>query len=110
MGLSCHYRGDEIMFAAVAAGANIIEKGVVDNPDKAEQDLVSALDIRDLSKIALKIRNCYDAMGKDTWKIVEPRDKVSWKGMIAKTDHRNRRRIFVNKYWFCLPTQRNFSR
>jgi len=86
VGLSCHYRGDEIMYAAVAVGANIIEKGVVDNPDKIEQDLVSALKIDDLPKVVSKIRNCYEAMGKDTWDVLEPRDKISWKGMVAKTN------------------------
>src|SRR5262249_34502833 len=33
VGLSDHYRGDLMVYVAVALGANMIEKGVVDDPD-----------------------------------------------------------------------------
>ena len=42
VGLSCHYSGTLLMFVAVGAGANLIEKGVDYDPNRKEADLVSA--------------------------------------------------------------------
>lgn len=46
VGISCHYRGDEILYAAVGLGVNVIEKGVVDDNTRVEQDVVSAISRR----------------------------------------------------------------
>ena len=63
VGLSCHYRGEEIMYAAVGVGANVLEKGIVDDPDRSEQDLVTAVPLQDVPHILDRIRCCWEALG-----------------------------------------------
>jgi sialic acid synthase SpsE len=65
IGLSCHYQGDEILYAGIGAGINLIEKGVDFDPDRNEADLVSAASFDDLSKIVTKCKNCSLAMGEN---------------------------------------------
>jgi sialic acid synthase SpsE len=103
VGLACHYRGNEILYAAVAAGANIIEKGVVNNPDRNEQDVVSAAHIDDLPDIVTKVRNCHEAMGNNVWEVIEPRDKVSWKGLTAKKDIARGEKLDIENVGFSFP-------
>lgn len=82
-GLACHYRGEEILFAAVGAGANLIEKGVVDDNTRAEQDVVSALNLSDLAAFHQKLLNCWHALGSRFPVIPEPRDLSVRKGLAA---------------------------
>lgn len=86
VGLSCHYRGDEILYVAVGQGLNLIEKGIFDDPDKIEQDIVSALDVRDLKSVVQKVRNCWMALGKGQPQVKEPRDLSTRKGLVALAD------------------------
>jgi sialic acid synthase SpsE len=77
IGLSCHYIGDEILYAAIGAGVSLIEKGVDMNPDRDEADLVSAAAFDDLSMIVKKCKNASMAMGKEVLPVDESRlDKV----------------------------------
>jgi sialic acid synthase SpsE len=103
VGLACHYRGDEILYAAVAIGANIIEKGVVNNPNRNEQDVVSAAHIDELPDIVSKIRNCYEAMGQNVWEVKEPRDQMSWKGLTAKNDIARGEKLNIKNVGFAFP-------
>ncbi len=84
VGLSCHYRGDEILYLAVGMGANLLEKGVVDDPDRIEQDLVSAARLSDLKEIIRKVKNCWLAVGNAPARHKEPRDLSVRKGLVAK--------------------------
>jgi sialic acid synthase SpsE len=86
VGLSCHYRGDEMLYLAIGMGANLLEKGVVDDPDRVEQDLVSACSIDELKVIVDKVKNCSLAVGDGGCNIVEPRDLSVRKGLIARKD------------------------
>ena len=86
VGLSCHYRGDEILYAAIGIGVNLIEKGVVEDPDRVEQDLVSAASLSELAEIIRKVRNCWDAIGTPYPEVSEPRDLSTRKGLVAKRD------------------------
>jgi len=83
VGLSCHYRGDEILYLAVGMGANLLEKGVVDDPDRVEQDLVSAVSLNEISDIIQRVSNCWKAMGRATAHHKEPRDMSVRKGLVA---------------------------
>ena len=74
VGLSCHYRGDEILYAAVGAGVNLIEKGVFDNPDEEDQNIVSTARLSELETIVRKVKNCWKALGKTEISVPEPRD------------------------------------
>lgn len=84
VGLACHYRGDEILYLAVGMGANLLEKGVVDDPDRVEQDLVSAARLSELKEIIRKVNNCWKAIGQVPPRHKEPRNLSVRKGLVAK--------------------------
>jgi sialic acid synthase SpsE len=84
VGLACHYRGDEILYLAVGMGAHLLEKGVVDDPDRAEQDLVSAARLGDVGEIVRKVRSCWQAIGSSQPRPREPRDLAVRKGLVAR--------------------------
>lgn len=103
VGLACHYRGNEILYAAVGAGVNIIEKGIVDDPDRKEQDLVSAARLSEVNNIVETIKNCWLALGSDIPQVREPRDYSSWKGMVAKTDIKPGDTLTLENVQFSFP-------
>lgn len=84
VGLACHYRGDEILYLAIGMGANILEKGVVEDPDRVEQDIISAAKLSEVGDIVRKVNNCWQAIGKTGVRYKEPRDFSTRKGLIAK--------------------------
>lgn len=86
VGLACHYRGDEILYLAVGMGANLLEKGVVDDPDRIEQDLVSAARLSELKEIIRKVNNCWRAIGQAPARYKEPRNLSVRKGLVARLD------------------------
>ncbi|MEO6053282.1 MAG: N-acetylneuraminate synthase family protein [Chthoniobacterales bacterium] len=77
IGLACHFRGDEILYTAIGAGVNIIEKGVDDNPDREEADLVSATPMKDLAAVVANVKACWKALGDPRPQPPEPRDLSS---------------------------------
>ena len=84
VGLACHYRGDEMLYLAVGMGANLLEKGVVDDPDRVEQDLVSAARLSEVADVVRKVSNCWKAIGQAPARHKEPRDLSVRKGLVAK--------------------------
>jgi sialic acid synthase SpsE len=84
VGLACHYRGDEILYTAIGLGADLLEKGVVDDPDRVEQDVVSATRLSELPDLARKVRACAAALGERLPPIKEPRDLNTRKGLAAR--------------------------
>ena len=84
VGLACHYRGDEMLYLAVGMGANLLEKGVVDDPDRIEQDLVSATPLSAVAEVVRKVSNCWKAIGEAPAHHKEPRDLSVRKGLVAK--------------------------
>ncbi|MGB0383239.1 MAG: N-acetylneuraminate synthase family protein [Ardenticatenaceae bacterium] len=84
VGLACHYRGDEILYMAVGMGVNLLEKGVVEDPDRLEQDLVSALRLSELKEVVQKVKNCWQAIGQVPVHHKEQRDLSTRKGLVAK--------------------------
>ena len=84
VGLACHYRGDEILYLAVGMGANIWEKGVDADPDRIEQDVISAAPIDSLRDIIQRVSNCWKALGENVVAPREPRDLSTRACMAAK--------------------------
>jgi sialic acid synthase SpsE len=103
IGLACHYRGNEIMYAAIGAGVNLIEKGIDADPDRIELDLVSAASLAELNNVVQKVRNCWLAMGKDTPQIREPRENIYRKCLIAKKDISKGEKLTIENLGFALP-------
>lgn len=62
VGLSDHHYDDEMLYAAIAIGANIIEKGVSPDDLQSEQDLGHALPIGKLATVVKKCDNVYTAL------------------------------------------------
>ena len=83
VGLSCHYRGEEMMYVAIGMGAHLLEKGVDDNPDRVESDLVSAAPIADLPRILRRVRACWESIGRAPAQHQEPRDLTPRSGIVA---------------------------
>jgi len=86
IGLSCHYDGDEILYAAIGAGVNLIEKGIDVDPDREEADLVSAASFNDLEKIVRKCKVCSEAIGEPQMNVKEERLDGVRTGLAAKTN------------------------
>lgn len=84
VGLACHYRGDEMLYVGIGQGVNIIEKGVVDDPDKIDQDHVSCCNFEELPGIIEKVNNCWKSLGVSAYDPEEPRDMARRKGIVAK--------------------------
>lgn len=103
VGLACHYRGEEILYAAVGAGVNLLEKGIVDDNDKEEQDVVSAANLDELKGIVERVRSCWSALGTGVPGIREPRDLSTWKGMVAKTAIQEGDVLSIDNLGFAWP-------
>jgi sialic acid synthase SpsE len=103
VGLSCHYRGEEILYAAVGIGANLIEKGVVDDNTRVEQDVVSALNLSDLKGFHERLLNCSAALGARFPQIAEPRDLNTRKGLVAARDIAAGEKLTVESCGFAWP-------
>jgi sialic acid synthase SpsE len=105
IGISCHYKGDEILYASVGMGVNIIEKGVFDNPDKNEQNVISAAALDDLKNMINKVNNCSKALGnsKINIKDSELRDQTLQYGLVAKTDINEGESLTQNNVRFAFP-------
>ena len=84
VGLACHYRGDEILYLAIGMGANLLEKGVVDDPDRVELDVVSSVSLSELKEVVEKVNDCWKAIGHAPAKHQEPRNLSKLKGLTAK--------------------------
>ena len=84
VGLACHYKGDEILYLSVGMGANILEKGVDNKPERIEQDVISAAPLDDLPEIIQKVSNCWKALGQGLIVPKEPRDLSTRACMVAK--------------------------
>jgi sialic acid synthase SpsE len=84
VGLACHYRGDELVFASIGLGANFIEKGVVEDNTRVEQDVVSATNLADLPALWQRMRNCSAALGATLPQIDEPRNLNTRRGLVAR--------------------------
>ena len=103
IGLACHYRGNEIMYAAIGAGVNLIEKGIDADPDRRDMDLISAASLAELPDIVRQVRNCWLALGQDTPQIREPRKTVFRKCLIAKKDILAGEKLNLENLGFAFP-------
>ena len=83
VGLSCHYKGNLMLYAATAVGANLLEKGICPDPDQPEADIVSAAKFSDLPHILDNVRQCWLALGDGRDKQWPNRDLSGQAGLVA---------------------------
>jgi sialic acid synthase SpsE len=103
VGLACHYRGDEILYTAIGLGADLLEKGVVDNPDRMEQDVVSAVSLADLPELVRKVNACSASLGDRLPTIKEPRDLNTRKALAARLPIPAGARLTLENVTFAWP-------
>lgn len=106
VGLSCHHSGDEMLYAAVALGANVIEKGVCADPRRPDQDFYWALPINELKTAVEKCRNIYLALGKGMREIPAPRQVPNDRmGLVAGIDIKPGMKADFDTVYFALPAK-----
>lgn len=87
VGLSDHHDGDQMLYAAVALGARVVEKGV--RPDDAfgDIDLAHALPISDVARVAEGCRQVWEALGSGWRELPADRQPPAARmGLVARTD------------------------
>ncbi len=105
-GLSDHHAGDEMLYAAVAMGAVLIEKGVRPDALEDEQDASHALPMSEVGNVLRKIRNIHMAMGTGTRQMPRDRQKYhSRMGLVAKRDLRAGESISLETVTFAFPAR-----
>jgi sialic acid synthase SpsE len=105
VGLTCHYIGDEILYAAVGAGANTLEKPISFTPEKQDIDTVFAVQIQDLPDVVQKTKNAWQAMGSPVPRINPDRDLRQRMGLVADKDLAKGDRVDLTTMRFALPCQ-----
>ena len=89
IGLSDHTKGTEASIAAVALGANIIEKHITLDKKFKGPDHKSSLDTDEFKRLVESIRNIEIALGKDTKKIQKCEKenlKIARKSLVAQNE------------------------
>lgn len=81
-GLSDHHAGNEMMVAAVALGASVVEKGIYADDSAADIDLAHAARIGEVAGIVRMIENVWRAMGEEAPQR-EPRRSTDRMGLVA---------------------------
>jgi len=105
-GLSDHHRSEEMLYAATAMGASILEKGVCPDELGDEQDGVHALALSKVGEVTEKIKNISMAMGNGVRHLRQDRPKYkSRMGLIAKHDLAPGDCIDRNNVTFAFPAK-----
>ena len=105
-GLSDHHAGDEMLYAAVAMGASVLEKGVCPDWLQTEQDVGHALPVSRVRGVVAKCNNIYEALGDGVRNLPRDRQKyVSRMGLVAKRDLAEGDRISPDTVTFAWPAK-----
>ncbi|WP_448546805.1 N-acetylneuraminate synthase family protein [Thalassotalea fusca] len=104
VGLSDHHYGDEMLYAAIAMGAVVLEKGVCDDQILDEQDAGHALPISQVSTVLSKLNNIQSALGNGDRYLSRVRDKyISRMGLVAKTKLAAGEQLSLENVTFAFP-------
>lgn len=63
VGLSDHHTGIEMLYAAIALGAAVVEKGVHVDPDDLDIDISHTMDLGDLSQVLRSVHDVWLSLG-----------------------------------------------
>lgn len=86
-GLSHHSDADEILFAAAALGAHVIETGVTPDGLEADQDVAHAVPLSRVPQVLSGIERVYRALGRSTRELRRDREKyISRMGLVTSSD------------------------
>lgn len=103
-GLSDHHMGEEMLYAATALGASIVEKGVCPDELGDDQDRLHALNISEASIVQKKISNIARGLGSGVRKLERNRDKYrSRMGLVAKVNIAKGEKLTENNIGYAFP-------
>jgi sialic acid synthase SpsE len=103
IGLSDHYRGDLMVYVAAALGANMIEKGIVNDPDAAEADIVSAARFSELKHMLDQLRQVWESLGDGRDHTQPSRNLSSRAGLVAAKPLRRGETMTMDKAQWSWP-------
>lgn len=106
VGLSDHHSGEEMLYAAAALGASILEKGVCPTDMAADQDVFHALPVDRLAEVIVKCGNIHRALGMGMRHLPGDRSRpVARMGLVARSDLRGGDVISLNTVDFAFPAK-----
>ncbi|WP_319381545.1 N-acetylneuraminate synthase family protein [Thiomicrorhabdus sp.] len=85
-GLSDHFGGEEMLLAATALGATVLEKGVCPDEMENEQDGGHALPIGKVAEVLCRIYHIADALGDGTRHLARQESKIRFQDGISCRD------------------------
>jgi sialic acid synthase SpsE len=104
-GLSDHHIGDEMLYAATALGASIVEKGVCPDELGDEQDRAHALNISDVATVQNKISNIAKGLGSGVKQLDRRREKYNSRmGLVARQEITEGTVLTYENIGFAFPT------
>lgn len=71
VGFTCHYRGEDMLYAVSALNADAIEKPISRDPEKGDLEHYYSLAVDDMRTVIKKCDSIWTALGKD---VLEPED------------------------------------
>lgn len=105
-GLSDHHGGEEMLYAATAMGAVVLEKGVCPDEMGDEQDGGHAMPVSQVAGVLQKINNIADAMGDGERVLPRQRDKyISRMGMVARNELKKGEPLTLDTVRFAFPAK-----
>jgi sialic acid synthase SpsE len=105
-GLSDHHAGEEMLYAAIALGACVLEKGVCPDAMGDEQDSGHALSVSRVSQVLRNIHNVHAALGDGIRRLSRNREKyVSRMGLVANRNLKPGDEINFENVTFAFPAK-----
>lgn len=87
VGLSDHHSGEEMLYAAVALGASVVEKAIITDDQEEDIDVYHALEISRVKEVWEKCQNIHEALGNGRRCLPRDREKPNgWMGLISRKD------------------------
>jgi sialic acid synthase SpsE len=106
VGLSDHHAGDEMMYAAIAIGASVIEKGVYFDGQEYDQDVYHAMKVSRVKEVWSKCLNIHEALGDGMRYLQRDRIKPSARmGLVASCDLTEGETISLDSTSFSFPAK-----
>jgi sialic acid synthase SpsE len=103
-GLSDHHAGNEMMIAATALGACVLEKGVCPQNAGVDQDVAHAVPVNEFPTLLTECRNVFHALGTGMRFLDDiPVRRLDRMGLIAKVDLRVGSKISEKEVGFAWP-------
>jgi len=107
VGLSDHFTGVEMLYAATALGAAVLEKGVYFDAEELDQDISHTMAIDALPAVLRAVHACWEALG-DAER--DPRGRIDWvigtsqrQCLVAKTDLAPGAKLSLETVRFAFP-------